>query len=86
MQEVYRVLKPGGYFRLQAHDDGTENELAFGRFDEEALSVRQYGFMGNGYTPDQLGKLLEEPGFEVVEIDHNGRWLWATARKPHQGF
>ncbi len=75
LRETWRVLKPGGYFRLQVYERSGRQ----GQFDEEAQAGVQYGFNGNGYAPDELRALLEEGGFTVAGLETAGRWIWATA-------
>lgn len=75
--EIFRVLKPGGYFRLQVH----QWESNFGKYDDEALPDRQYALDGNGYTPEQLNLLFSEQQFNEIDIIREGKWLWATAKK-----
>jgi glycosyltransferase involved in cell wall biosynthesis/ubiquinone/menaquinone biosynthesis C-methylase UbiE len=77
--EVFRVLKPNGYFKIQVHDASSPH---FGRFDEEASADIQYGFAGNGYTIEQLRQLLTEHHFNVVSLKSSDSWLFATAQRP----
>ncbi|OCR01907.1 hypothetical protein BCD67_05330 [Oscillatoriales cyanobacterium USR001] len=77
--EVFRVLKPNGYFKIQVHDASSPH---FGRFDEEASAEMQYGFAGNGYTTEQLRQLLTEHSFNVVSLNSSDSWLFATAQRP----
>ncbi len=78
-QEIHRVLKPGGYFKLQVHDTSNSN---MGTFEEEAQEDKQYTFSGNSYTPDELQHLLKTSDFDVVTIKHQTPWIWATVKKP----
>ncbi|MCX8042728.1 MAG: glycosyltransferase, partial [Desulfobacterota bacterium] len=78
-REICRVLKPGGYFKIQVHRAGSRG---YGKADDEAEPEKQYGFFGNGYTAEDLNTLLEEAGLSVVELKPDGHWLWATAVKP----
>jgi len=76
--EIFRVLKPGGYFRLQVADS---SNAKMGSFNEEGVEGQQYGFHGNGYSPDQLKTLFEEHEFTKMEIEHKSSWIWATAQR-----
>ncbi|MEG4579486.1 glycosyltransferase [Microcoleus sp. MON1_C5] len=81
-REIFRVLKPGGYFKIQVHD--YQDNPAAGKFDEEADAETQYNFFGNGYTEQQLARLLTEQGFEVIFIESQNHWIWATVQRPEQ--
>lgn len=81
-REIFRVLKPGGYFKIQVHD--YQNNPAAGKFDEEADAETQYNFFGNGYTEQQLAGLLTDQGFEVIFIESQNHWIWATVQRPEQ--
>lgn len=78
-EEVFRVLKPNGYFKIQVHE---ASSIHFGRFDEEASGDIQYGFAGNGYTTEELGQLLTEHNFDIVSLKSSNSWVWATAKRP----
>ena len=78
-RDVFRVMKPGGYFRLQVYD---KSNAALGSFSEEARPDVDYGMAGNGYSPEELQLLFSEHGFELVELEHTRPWVWATARRP----
>ncbi len=82
-REILRVLKPSGYFRIQVYDTSNPN---FGKFDEEAVGEEAYGFFGNAYTDEQLRALLIEQGFDVVSIERESPWLWATVQKAEQNL
>lgn len=81
-REIFRVLKPGGYFKIQVHD--YQDNPAAGKFDEEADADTQYNFLGNGYTEQELAGLLTEQGFEVIFIEWQSPWIWATVQRPEQ--
>jgi hypothetical protein len=70
---------PGGYFRLQVYD---KSNPAMGTFNEEALRDKDYGMIGNGYSPEELRALLAEHGLEIVSLEHTKPWIWATACRP----
>lgn len=78
-REIFRVLKPGGYFKIQVHRAGT---CGYGSAQDEADTDRQYGFFGNGYTEENLKDLLRESGLSVACLKPEGQWIWATAVKP----
>lgn len=81
-REIFRVLKPGGYFKIQVHD--YQDNPAAGKFDEEADAETQYNFFGNGYTDQQLAGLLTEQGFDVVLMEWQSPWIWATTQRPEK--
>ncbi|MCC3411328.1 MULTISPECIES: glycosyltransferase [unclassified Microcoleus] len=83
-REIFRVLKPAGYFKIQVHD--YQDNPAAGKFDEEADTETQYNFFGNGYTEQQLAGLLTEQGFEVIFIESQNHWIWATVQRPEQNI
>ena len=76
--EIFRVLKPTGYFRIQVHDRSAES---LGDFNEEGTSNKQYYFSGNAYTDEQLKELLIEAGFNLVSLECSQPWIWATVKK-----
>ncbi len=76
--EIFRVLKPGGYFRIQVHDRSAES---LGNFDEEGSTDKQYYFSGNAYTEEQLKELLIAAGFNLVSLESSKPWIWATVRR-----
>ncbi|MDY6807004.1 MAG: glycosyltransferase, partial [Cyanobacteriota bacterium] len=77
-RETFRVLKPGGYFRIQVHDRSAKS---LGNFDEEGDPDKQYYFSGNGYTGEQLKKLLMEAGLNLISLEPSSPWIWATVRR-----
>ncbi|MEW5976528.1 MAG: glycosyltransferase [Acidobacteriota bacterium] len=79
LREIARVLKPGGYFRLQVYD---KTNPSLGSYDEEALPNVQHGMTGNGYSVEELCTLLTEHGYDIIETEHSSPWLWITARTP----
>lgn len=81
-QETFRVLKPGGYFRLQVHDYSASS---LGNFDEEGAENQQYYFYGNAYTDTQLKDLLlVKTGFDLVSLESSKPWIWATVKRPEK--
>ncbi|WP_434222556.1 glycosyltransferase [Limnospira platensis CENA597] len=77
--EIFRVLKPGGYFRIQVHDRSAEN---LGDFDEEGAENQQYYLYGNAYTDTQLRDLLIAAGFNLVSLECAKPWIWSTVQRP----
>ena len=72
--EVYRVLKPGGFFLICNESDGT---------DEVTL---RYAKIIDGmayYTAQQLHDILTATGFSEIKVDHHTEMPWITvlARK-----
>ncbi|MDJ0555658.1 MAG: glycosyltransferase [Microcoleaceae cyanobacterium MO_207.B10] len=81
-RETFRVLKPGGYFRLQVHDHSASD---LGNFDEEGAENKQYYLYGNAYTEAQLQDLLvTETGFNLVSLECSKPWIWATVKRPEK--
>lgn len=78
LNEINRVLRPGGYFRLQVFDN---NSPIMGKYNEEALADKQYRFNGNCYSKYEFTTLLEDHNFIINEIVHESPWLWGTVRK-----
>jgi predicted O-linked N-acetylglucosamine transferase (SPINDLY family)/glycosyltransferase involved in cell wall biosynthesis/ubiquinone/menaquinone biosynthesis C-methylase UbiE len=76
--EIFRVLKPGGYFRIQVHD---RSAASLGDFDEEGNADKQYYFSGNAYTEEQLKELLIEADFNLISLESSKPWIWATVRR-----
>jgi SAM-dependent methyltransferase len=79
LRDIYRVLKPGGWCRIQVLDRISPR---LGRWDEEAKPDQQYGFFGNGYTAQEFRQLLAEHGFAEVLVTTDRNWHWGTGRKP----
>ncbi|MDY7004765.1 MAG: methyltransferase domain-containing protein, partial [Cyanobacteriota bacterium] len=80
-REIFRVLKIGGYFRIQVHD---QSAPSLGNFDEEGSKDQQYYFSGNAYTEEQLKDLLLEAGFNLVSLKSAKPWIWATVKRPEK--
>ncbi len=76
--EIFRVLKPEGYFRIQVHD---RSGKSLGNFDAEGNADKQYCFSGNAYTDEQLKELLIEADFNVISLESSKPWIWATVRR-----
>lgn len=79
LSEIFRVLKPGGYFRIQVHDRSAEN---LGNFDEEGAENQQYYLCGNAYTDTQLRDLLIAAGFNLISLECAKPWIWSTVQRP----
>ena len=79
--EIFRVLKPGGWFRIQVYD---RSNPGMGDFQEEAAPGAEHGMLGNGYTVEQLRDMLTQHRFEVTDLIHEKPWIWATVRRPNQ--
>ncbi len=77
MREIRRVLKDGGYFWLQVHEDNGNYGDAYG----EGLSFINYEFLGNGYSHNDLRDLLEGLGFFVQFIRGEDYWVTALCQK-----
>ena len=77
-REAMRVLKPGGYFRIQVHEWFPD----LGHYDEEASPDFQYSFAGTGYTESELAQLLRDTGFDNIQTQKRSPWIWATAQHP----
>ncbi|MGB3507791.1 MAG: glycosyltransferase, partial [Microcoleaceae cyanobacterium] len=77
-REIFRVLKMGGYFRIQVHDHSAPG---LGKFYEEGSTDKQYYFSGNAYTEKQLKDLLVEAGFNLVSLKSAKPWIWATVQR-----
>ena len=73
LNEMYRVLKPGGFLRYQMHDT---SDPAFGRWEENPTTV-----WGNAYTRDEVGELAVFASFSEVMVEEEPPWQWVTARK-----
>jgi ubiquinone/menaquinone biosynthesis C-methylase UbiE len=71
--DTLRVLKPGGFMRVQTHKGSPSPNGVFG------------GFHGRFYpTLEEMAEEFSVPGGEVVEQSEGGGhpdWLWVTVRK-----
>ena len=77
LAEVHRVLRPRGRFTLAAI------RQADGRGDEIVRQIRRRVLGVDAFTPDGLGRALDEAGFAGVAVLHaRGIWLVMSARKP----
>lgn len=79
-RDIFRVLKLGGFFRIQVHDCSVN---ILGKFDKEG-SNQQYGLSGNCYTDGELQKLFTEHGFEIISLECSKPWIWATVKRPEK--
>ncbi|MBR2660819.1 MAG: class I SAM-dependent methyltransferase [Clostridia bacterium] len=73
--QVYRVLKPGGYFLICNESDGT---------DKTGLKFENIIDGMKVYTADQIGKALKTAGFSDIVTDHHASkpWIAVLAKKP----
>lgn len=73
VDEAWRILKPGGYLRVQTHRGEPNDESVFG------------GFRGRYYpTADAFAADIKRKTFEITEKQEgllHQDWLWVTARK-----
>jgi len=63
-KEVYRVLKPGGLFKVRIRSDKVDVDRWWG---------------GVEYTEQSIGKLIKETGFKLLKTETVGTygfWLW----------
>jgi len=63
-EEVYRVLKPGGLFKVRIRSDKVDLKKWWGGVD---------------YTEQTIGKLIKKVGFELLKtepVEDYGFWLW----------
>lgn len=67
--EVYRVLKPGGYFLICNESDGTD---AAGRKFAKIIDGMKV------YTGEQIESALKAAGFSVIRTDHHASKPWIT--------
>ena len=67
--EVYRVLKPGGYFLICNESDGT---------DEATLKYAKIIEGMNYYTLEQLKDALRAAGFSKIRTRHHSKTPWIT--------
>ena len=72
--EVYRVLKPGGYFLICNESDGTDKTSL--RFEKIIDGMKCY-------TAEQLADALLKAGFSEVRTEHHPKnpWLTVMAKK-----
>ena len=72
--EVYRVLKPGGYFLICNESDGTDKISL--RFEKIIDGMKCY-------TAEQLADALLKAGFSEVRTEHHPKspWLTVMAKK-----
>ena len=85
LQEVKRILKPGGKFIFLEHqaDDG----WTFRRVIQTIVPYTPWRYFSDGCTPSrQLGKAIEKSGFEKVNYKkymQEGKGLILAVNRPH---
>ena len=85
LQEMNRVLQPGGLLLLSFH--GGEGELHRGEWYDKPISI-EVTLFGN----DEMSDYLEAAGFEAVsfaerepyEFEYPTRRIYVSAKKPTQ--
>ncbi|MBR1905403.1 MAG: class I SAM-dependent methyltransferase [Clostridiales bacterium] len=72
--QVYRILKPGGYFMIVNESDGT---------DDASLKYEKIIDGMRCYTVEQISSAMKAAGFSEVTSDHfEGKpWITVIARK-----
>jgi len=63
-KEVYRVLKPGGIFKVRIRTDKVDVDRWWG---------------GVEYTEQSIGELIQEIGYKLIRtepVEHYGLWVW----------
>lgn len=71
ISQVYRVLKPGGYFVMETPRYDTLMFRLLGK-RERSLSCNGHIYF---FTTDTLTKMVKNAGFEVQKVDYVGRSL-----------
>jgi ubiquinone/menaquinone biosynthesis C-methylase UbiE len=79
LRDIHRVLKYGGYFKLQVHDN---TNPGFGSAEEEPSKDEPYGFTGNAYSEEEIKHIFEEHKFKVIKVENNSPWIWITGQRP----
>ena len=74
-RQVYRILKPGGYFLICNESDGT---------DKTGLKFEKIIDGMKAYTAEQIGNALKTAGFSDIMTDHHASkpWITVLAKKP----
>lgn len=66
IRNLERALKPGGYIYIHIPNDKEYKRILPGRFFREFDKVIDEEHIGEMYTPDQLSRVLQDLGFDVL--------------------
>jgi len=82
LEEVYRVLKPHGYFVIQVHT--SENFVRARPANARWNRYTPVTFEGNNYRRDEIVKFLQKAGLSLIAAEEgliHENWIWVTAQK-----
>jgi SAM-dependent methyltransferase len=86
IEGLRRALRPGGVLAVSVQRElGDGSETDDGVEDGDASPTEAFGGEGRYFVahgPDALRARLADAGLSVVEVDPDGRWVWALARRP----